>query len=174
MCLLIGWWTQGRNCMLLQEALIDICIHSALYRYKRPNSCCTKHPPNHDTSSSTFHWLLYALRVQSFPSLTMNIMFPSDPNKLTLLSSLKWALDQFASGLLILSADEREWALSPTSRHCMPRKILTLFSAELTSNSSCSVEPTALWDSLYYPVLLCICFCGWPAFLGDLNEFVTL
>ncbi len=128
-------------------------------------------PQLHKAFPKPSHFLLHlsltALRTQT-------LCFPSDPNKWTMLSSLKWTLDQFASGLLILSADESEWALSPTSRDNMPRKILTLFSAELTSNSSCNVEPTTHWDSLYYLVFLCICFCGCPAFWRDLNEFVTL
>ncbi len=34
-CWLIGQWTQGRNCMLLKEVLINIWIHSAMYLYKR-------------------------------------------------------------------------------------------------------------------------------------------
>ncbi len=55
-------------------------------------------------------------------------------------------------------------------------QILTLFRIDLASNSSCSVEPIP-----YSLKSLCIILCfrvfvlhGWPAFLRDLNELVSL
>ncbi len=53
----------------------------------------------------------------------------------------------------------------------MPRQILTLFSAELVSNSSCSVEPLAQFSESSPRAFV---FRGRPDFLGDLNKLVTL
>ncbi len=56
------------------------------------------------------------------------------------------------------------------SRHCMLlRQILTPFSSELVSNSSCSVEPIAHWDSPYYPVLSCLCLSWMTSIFGGLE-----
>ncbi len=51
------------------------------------------------------------------------------------------------------------------------RQILTLFITELTSNSSCSVEPIPDWESLNCAVFSLICLSRWPALLGNLNEW---
>ncbi len=65
------------------------------------------------------------------------------------------------------------WLLKLETRHLMQRQILTLFSAELESNSSCSVEPIGHWDSLHYPVLSCICLLWTTSLFGDFNELFT-
>ncbi len=123
-CMRIAGWLGDacRNCMFLKEVMISICIHMPCSCIRVPATS-----PKNDNSSSSFYWRLYALRVWSSPRLTPNKMFPSDPNKLNLLSSPKWTIDQFSAlhttcssaklifwfFLLMRGLVTAEWAFSP-------------------------------------------------------------
>ncbi len=107
--------------------------------------------------------------------------FPKDPNKWNLLSSLHWALGQFSSVHTTCSSAKVSlvfWvfllmrgfvtAECASLKHA-ERQILTLFSAELASNSSCSVEPIPHRESLHYPGLSCICLKWTTSLFGGLD-----
>ncbi len=116
-CMRIAGWLGDacRNCMFLKEVMISICIHMPCSCIRVPATS-----PKNDNSSSSSYWRLYALRVWSSPSLTPNNMFPSDLNKLNLLSSPKWTIDQFSalhttrsSAKVMRGLVTAEWAFSP-------------------------------------------------------------
>ncbi len=173
--------------MLLKEVLI-IFAFTLPCSCMRSNSCCRKHPPNYGTSSSTFHWLHYALEIQSFfPQFhaEQNVSPQTQPKsiKLALITKVKFGpvflsppnmfFSKCERSLLILSVDER---LHPCRvrflSRCLlnrPRQILTLFNTELASNSSCSVEPIPHWKSLHYPVFSCIYLMRMISLFGDLE-----
>ncbi len=140
-----------------------------------------KTSPNHDTSSSTFHFFMH-LGFSFYPVWCRKKCCPSDPNKLNLLSSLKWTLDKFSSlhttcssakvSLAFDSLCWREaWSLQSglLVQILMPRQILKLFSTELASNSSCSAEPIAHWVFQHYPVFSCICLMWTTSHFGGLE-----
>ncbi len=109
--------------------------------------------------------------------------FPSDPNKLNLISSLKWTLDQFSSAHTTCSSAKVSLAFwfsllmrGLVTAECVfrlllntPKQILTLFNTELASNSSCSAEPIPHWEPLHYPVFSCICLTWTTSLFGGLE-----
>ncbi len=75
--------------------------------------------------------------------------------------------------LLMRGLVTAEWAFSPNSLKrwdtvCRGQS-LTMFIAQLASNSSCSVEPIAQLVSSHYPVLLCICLSWTTSLFADLE-----
>lgn len=74
-----------------------------------PTHAAGKHVSNHEFILN-LSLTLCTLWVQSCSSLSPYIMFLSDPNKLNLLSSLKWNWDQFSSVHTTCSSAKLSWA----------------------------------------------------------------
>lgn len=99
--------------------------------YKIPNSCCRKHLPKHDKSSSNFHWPL-----SPFWWWTVG------PNTLNLLSLLKWTLDQFFFNTTCSLAK-----ISLASFKLSSDKSLQTYNFSLNSLTCRALN----WDSAHYP-----------------------
>ncbi len=122
-------------------------------------------------------------------------MFPIGYKYITLLSSLKWTLDQcfslhatcssakgslaFWFFLLMRGLVTAEWAFSPNSLKrwdtvCRDR---SLPCSSLNCNSSCSVDPIAQLVSSPYTVLFCNCLSWTDSLFADLkwiNDIVKM